>query len=159
MRLLLAAFVLLLGVQLVPVTRTNPPVISEIVAPDAVSQILRRACYDCHSHETEWPWYSYIAPMSWLVAYDVQEGREELNFSDWGSYSPNRRARKQREIGEEVAEGNMPPWFYGPLHSGAQLSARDRATLDTFSRQPAAAAYGEPEAELGAAPTAGESSS
>lgn len=138
MRLLLVACVALLGIQLVPVRRTNPPIVSEMPAPEPVLKILRRACYDCHSHETEWPWYGYIAPMSWLVEHDVEEGREELNFSDWASFSPNRRARKQREMGEEVAEGRMPPWFYVMLHPGARLTEEDLAILDAFSRQPPA---------------------
>jgi len=72
-----------LGVQLVPVDRTNPPVESAVAAPAEVRSILRRSCFNCHSYETEWPWYGYVAPLSWLVAHHVHEAREEMNFSTW----------------------------------------------------------------------------
>ena len=78
-----ALAVVLAGIQLVPVERTNPPVESEVAAPPAARAVLRRACYDCHSHETRGPWYAQVAPISWLVANDVQEGRRELNCSQW----------------------------------------------------------------------------
>ncbi len=73
----------LVAIQLVPVDRTNPPVETEVPATVEVRSILRRACYDCHSNETVWPWYSRIAPISWLVARDVREGREKVNLSTW----------------------------------------------------------------------------
>jgi hypothetical protein len=87
--------------------------------------ILRRACFDCHSNETVWPWYAYVAPVSWLVASDVEEGREELNFSQWDAYNADRQAHKIKECGEEVAEGEMPLWFYVPAHPEARLSQAD----------------------------------
>ena len=78
--------------QLVPVERTNPPVEAEIVAEPEVHALLRRACYDCHSHETVWPWYAWVAPVSWLVAHDVDHAREELDFSRFESYDAKRAA-------------------------------------------------------------------
>jgi len=74
------------GLQLVPVEKTNPPVRLEVDAPPAVMEILKRACYDCHSNETRWPWYSRIAPASWFLASHVRKGRGDLNFSDWPIY-------------------------------------------------------------------------
>jgi Haem-binding domain len=123
---LLVAFV---AIQFVPVDRSNPPVGAEVPATPEARAVLRRACYDCHSHETVWPWYSRVAPLSWLVARDVRQGREELNFSTWDHYATKQQVKKLKESWEEVAEGEMPPWFYLPVHRDAVLSAEDRAIL------------------------------
>jgi len=99
-----------------------------------VAAILRRSCYDCHSNESRWPWYSYVAPISWLVASDVHEGREHVNFSDWGrSGHHHGTAETIEKIGEEVAGGDMPLWYYLPLHPGARLSKSDVETLKTWA--------------------------
>jgi len=116
-------------IQFIPVTQTNPAVIKEVDAPLHIQSILKRACYDCHSHETVWPWYSQVAPASWLVAWDVKEGREELNFSIWNQYRGKKKDKKLKEIAEEVDEGEMPPWFYLPLHPEARLSSEDQQQL------------------------------
>ncbi|GJL62938.1 MAG: hypothetical protein NPIRA04_15920 [Nitrospirales bacterium] len=122
--------ILFLGlIQLIPVTQSNPAVIKEVDAPPHIQSILKRACYDCHSHETVWPWYSQVAPASWLLAWDVQEGREELNFSIWNQYVSKKKDKKLKEIAEEIDEGDMPPWFYLPLHPEAQLSSQDKHQL------------------------------
>jgi hypothetical protein len=117
------------AIQFVPVTRTNPPVTGEIEAPDAVTAVLARSCYDCHSHETQWPWYSRVAPVSWLVAHDVEEGREHLNFSTWTELSSETRAHLTHEIVEEVEEGEMPLKVYLLMHADAEVSAEDLETL------------------------------
>lgn len=123
--LLLSLFV---AIQFVPVRATsNPPVTGDVPAPPAAKAILRRACYDCHSNETRWPWYSRIAPVSWLVVRDVREGRNELNFSNWDQYSTRQQVKKLKESWEAVAEGEMPPWFYLPVHR--RLTTEDRAVL------------------------------
>jgi len=102
--------VLLVVMQLVPFGRdhTNPPVRREPSwdSPET-RQLARRACFDCHSNETVWPWYADVAPVSWLVASDVREGRRELNFSEW-----DRPQREAREAGRTVRRGSMPPWYY-----------------------------------------------
>ena len=90
-RLLLTGVAVFLGIQLVPYGwwHENPPVVAAAVWPDRTSeQLARAACYDCHSNETRWPLYSYVAPMSWLVRRDVESGRDELNFSDWDTVMP-----------------------------------------------------------------------
>src|SRR5438874_1058331 len=84
----------LVAIQLVPVERTNPSATKPIEAPAEVTAVLRRSCYDCHSNETRWPWYAYVAPVSWLVADDVKDGRAKLNFSSWGDYPLAKRASK-----------------------------------------------------------------
>jgi hypothetical protein len=131
-----ALLVALGAIQLVPVDTSNPPVTADVPASVAVKGILRRACYDCHSNETQWPWYGRIAPVSWLLARDVREGRAELNFSTWNQYSTQQRVKKLKESWEEVAEGEMPPWFYLPVHRDARLSADDRTLLRQWAREP-----------------------
>ena len=90
----LGLLVLVVDFQFIPVDTANPPVESDIPTSPAVKAVLRRACYDCHSHETVWPWYSRIAPMSWLLVRDVQEGRAELNFSTWNQYTTQQQVEK-----------------------------------------------------------------
>ncbi len=123
---LIIAFI---GIQFIPVERSNPTVTGEIDAPAPVKEILMRSCYDCHSNETVWPWYSYIAPMSWLLASDVEEGRAELNFSEWKSYDEKKNLKKLKEMREEVEEGEMPQWYYLIMHRNAELSEADKSAL------------------------------
>jgi hypothetical protein len=130
----LVFLVLVVAIQFVPVETANPSVESDIPTSPAVKAVLRRACYDCHSHETVWPWYSHIAPISWLLVRDVQEGRAELNFSTWNQYSTQQHVKKLKESWEEVREGEMPPWYYLPVHREAQLSAADRTLLEQWAR-------------------------
>ena len=125
--------IVLVGIQFIPVTMNNPPIEEEISVSPEVKAILKRACYDCHSHETIWPEYSRVAPASWLLAWDVAEGREELNFSTWNRYGQKKRNKMIKEIWEEVEEGEMPPWFYLPLHPEARLSDNDRVVLQAWA--------------------------
>jgi hypothetical protein len=125
----------MIGFQFIPVDRTNPPVQSEIQAPDSVMAILRGACYDCHSNETSWPWYSFVAPMSWLVVSDVHEAREHMNFSTWNDYDEDERIELLEEAWEEVEDGDMPLWFYLPLHPEAKLSDADKKLLQGWVGQ------------------------
>ena len=131
---ILLGLLLALGLaQLVPIERTNPAVEAEVPASDEVQQILRRACYDCHSNETRWPWYAHVAPVSWLVAYDVSDARGHLNFSTWNAYDAEERAHKLEEAWEEIDEGEMPLWFYLPLHPQAQLSEADKRVMKDWT--------------------------
>ncbi len=118
--------------QVVRFDQTNPPVTADIQAPPDVENILRRSCYDCHSNETRWPWYSQVAPASWLVHYDVSEGRDALNLSTWEKLSPRERSKELEEIGESIADGDMPPWYYLPLHPAARLSGAERSALQAW---------------------------
>ena len=112
-----------LVIQLVPYghQHTNPPVIQE---PNWDSpqtrELAQRACFDCHSNETVWPWYSNVAPVSWLVQHDVEEGRLYINFSDWG------RVREADEIIEVVWGGNMPPSQFLLMHPEARLTQAEK---------------------------------
>jgi hypothetical protein len=128
------AVLLALGLaQLVPVDRSNPPVETEVPAPAQVREILRRSCYDCHSNESRWPWYAHVAPVSWLITHDVHEAREHMNFSTWNAYDAKDRAEHLEEIWEEVEEGDMPLWFYVPLHPEARLSDEDKRALHAWT--------------------------
>jgi len=126
-------FALFLAAQFVPVTRTNPPVDSDIPAPADVKAVLRRACYDCHSNETVWPWYSYVAPVSWVVADDVNSGRRHVNFSTWNQVRPDRIPNEMRSIWRHVDSGEMPLWYYLPMHPSARLSDADKALLRAWT--------------------------
>jgi hypothetical protein len=114
-------------IQLVPYGRnhTNPPVRIEPVWDRPETRALaKRACFDCHSNETRYPWYSNIAPVSWLTERDTLEGRGKLNFSEWDH--PQKDAK---EASEEVEKGEMPLWFYLPLHPEANLTDAEKTLL------------------------------
>lgn len=125
----------LVAIQFFPVERLNPPVESDIDAPGEVKAILRRSCYDCHSNETTWPWYARVAPISWLIANDVREGRRELNFSVWNKFTGGRRARKFKEIVEQIEQNKMPQWYYVVLHPDAKLSPGDKTNLIDWAKR------------------------
>ena len=119
--------------QLVRCRHENPPVTAEIRAPAEVQQIFERACYDCHSNETRWPWYSHVAPVMWLVAHDVSEGRKHLNFSSFDELSEKAKSKVRQEIAEEVESGHMPMPYYVPLHAEAKLSDADKRKLRAWA--------------------------
>jgi hypothetical protein len=125
--------VIFLAIQFVPVDRANPAGQTQVPASAEARAVLKRACYDCHSNETVWPWYSYVAPMSWLAAKDVKEGREKLNYSTWNLMSAEKQSEGIKESWEKIQSGEMPLWFYLPLHPSAKLSPADRAILQTWA--------------------------
>ncbi|GIT97358.1 heme-binding domain-containing protein [Sulfurovum sp. TSL1] len=110
-----------IAIQFIPYGKdhSNPPVVAEPVWDSPkTKELFVRACADCHSHETKWPWYSNIAPISWLNQYDVEEGREHFNVSMWGVQKKN----EGNEAKETFEKGEMPPWFYVIAHPDAKLS-------------------------------------
>ena len=120
--------VLFLGAQAFQPDRTNPPVdetqtiYASLHVPLEVRSILERSCNDCHSHQTIWPWYSYVAPTSWLTASDVQTGRRMLNLSTWGTYKKSRMLNKLDQISDQLSDGKMPLRKYLLMHPNAKLS-------------------------------------
>lgn len=123
----LALVGLFILIQLVPYGRNhnNPPVVQEPAWDSPQTrELARRACFDCHSNETVWPWYSHVAPASWLIQHDVEEGRRKLNFSEW-----NRRQEELDEITEVIQKGEMPPIYYVLLHPEANLSQQEKEAL------------------------------
>jgi hypothetical protein len=131
----IASVALFVACQLVPVERSNPTtdpsrgLYAAAAVPPDVRSILERSCGDCHSNETRWPWYSHVAPVSWLVSFDVREGRADLNFSEWARYSAETKGHKLEAICRRVRQGEMPDGKYTLIHRGARLSESDRETL------------------------------
>ncbi|MDX6613836.1 MAG: hypothetical protein QOD75_3022 [Blastocatellia bacterium] len=132
---LIVLVALFLIAQIKRPARTNPPIdqaqtieAHTQMTPE-VSSILARSCNDCHSNQTTWPWYTNVAPVSWFIVDHVDEGRQHLNFSDWGLGEPRRQRKKLEEICEEVKDGAMPLSSYTPLHPHAKLTAEDIKTL------------------------------
>ncbi len=101
------------------------PVFSGAQISPEIFTVIQRSCWDCHSEATVYPWYSYIAPVSWLVENDVSRGREHLNLSKWSEYSVLRRERCLSEIANQVRDGEMPLPKYTLIHRGARLSPAD----------------------------------
>jgi hypothetical protein len=142
---MLGALVVVFGLlQLTNPARTNPPVepghdLSATNAPPPqIAARLQAACYDCHSDETKWPWYSRVAPVSWLVADDVKRGRERLNFSDWPHDHPDWAARRWEDISEQLDYREMPPAKYTLMHPQARLTDGQRQGLIQWADQEAA---------------------
>src|SRR5262245_46918719 len=112
---------------------TNPPERFTLDAPPEVDAILRRACYDCHTNETKWPLYARIAPGSWLMARDVHNGRNHLNFSEWADHDDDEKKTDLENSWEQVESGAMPKWFYVfPFHPSAKLTDADKAVLKSY---------------------------
>jgi hypothetical protein len=118
-----------------PVERTNPPVRADFDEEENVERVLRRACYDCHSNETRWPWYAYVAPVSWLVTKDVKEGRDELNFSAWGLIEERERPGFREEVFLEVKAREMPPAVYLLTHANARITPEELELLRVWSEK------------------------
>lgn len=115
----------LVVIQLIPVSRTNPPVVSEPNWDSPQTRaLMERACFDCHSNETKWPAYAYVAPISWLMAHDTNEGRQKFNLSDWKNHPG-----EGDEMVESVQNGSMPMPIYLPMHPQANLTAAEKDQL------------------------------
>jgi hypothetical protein len=124
-----------LAIQVLRPSRTNPPVdpanaiAAHVSIPAPVQAIVTRACYDCHSNETRWPWYSGVAPISWFVIGHVNDGRLALNFSDWNAHRSGQPAPPLGKLCGEVQSGGMPLSTYLLMHDAAKLSDADKTTL------------------------------
>jgi hypothetical protein len=131
----IALVLLFLLIQFVRPDRNNPPVnpadtlAATVAVPDNVKAVLARSCADCHSNETTYPWYSNVAPFSWLLADHIRDGRRELNISEWGTYPVRKKTKKLEEICEQVKEGEMPLPSYLWIHRDAALTDADRGLL------------------------------
>jgi Haem-binding domain len=150
-RSILALGLFLVAAQIYRPARTNPPIdykqqIRAIFAEEpAIASILDRSCNDCHSNRTVWPWYSNVAPASWLVVSDVNRGRRQANFSEWRTYTADKRSKLLEAICKEVTEGDMPPITYTPMHSAAKLTKADAQEIcrwTTVARQTIAVSNG-----------------
>lgn len=132
-KFLIVTLIVLVGIQFIPVEQTNPPVEYDLIAPTEIKDILRKACYDCHSNETKWGWYTKVAPISWLSASDVKGGRKRLNFSDWGTMRSSEQDKMREEIWEEVREEKMPLWQYRIMHPSTKLSIEEKNKIRAWA--------------------------
>jgi hypothetical protein len=128
--------------QFIPVDRSNPPLepsqtifAAEPMPPD-VRAIFENSCVQCHSNQVRWPWYSHLAPVSWVIAHDVHQGRKQLNFSEWAAYPARKKEDKRQEICEQVANGDMPESKYALLHRRAHLTPEQRDAVCAWSQTP-----------------------
>jgi hypothetical protein len=137
-KLLITLAVILIGIQFIRIDKQNPPVtisndfIEVNHTPENIAILLKTACYDCHSYETNYPWYTNISPVSWFVKHHIDEGREHLNFSEWGTYNSKKKSHKLDECIEEVEEGEMPLTSYTIMHSNASLDQRQKDMLINY---------------------------
>lgn len=137
-KIIFGLIVLLVLIQFIRIDKTNPPVNKSIdfitltkPSPE-VQGILLTSCYDCHSNETTYPWYTNVAPLSWWLKHHINEGREHLNFSEWGNYPEKRQQHKLEECVEEVNEGEMPLSSYTITHKDAILSPAQQEALSAW---------------------------
>ena len=137
-KILLGLLAILILIQFFGIDKTNPPINMEEdfiqihQPPVAVAGMIKAACYDCHSHETKYPWYTNVAPVSWWIGHHIEEGREHLNFSTFGSYPLKRAHHKIEECFEEIEKGKMPLETYPIMHAEAKLSEQQKAQLITY---------------------------
>jgi hypothetical protein len=142
-KLILGFVVLFCVMQAIVPAKTNPAsdpsmslrAVRSSGAPAAFAA-MDRSCRDCHSNDTTWPWYSSVAPVSWLVARDVREGRREFNMSEFGTYEPKKQQRKLEEACKQVKEGEMPMWIYTIQHPDATLRPGDVDLICGLSQAP-----------------------
>ena len=139
-KILIGLAVLFIIIQFFSIDKSNPPVeagvdmIEVVQVPTEIEAILKTSCYDCHTNETIYPWYTNVAPVSWWIKKHVNEGRDELNFSEWGSYSLRRKDHKLDEIVELVDEDEMPLKSYLLVHGEASLSTEQKAQLVDWAK-------------------------
>jgi hypothetical protein len=139
-KVLIGLVVLAVAIQIYQPKRTNLPVVpskglqAHVMVPPQVESVLERSCYDCHSSSTVWPWYSYVAPASWLVADDVNGARRHINFQDWEAQeSPAEANEHLGLICEEIKKSDMPPLQYRIIHRNSVLTPDEISTVCAWS--------------------------
>jgi hypothetical protein len=134
-KILLASLLIFIVIQFFPTVRNQS---SEMLAtdftktydvPNNIQKMLKTSCYDCHSNNTKYPWYNKIQPVAWFLEHHINEAKEELNFSEFGSYSAKKQNHKLDEIIDEIKEGEMPLKTYKIMHSEAKFSKEEKDTL------------------------------
>jgi hypothetical protein len=137
MKALLIMIGLLLAIQLIRPEKTNPPIdeVSTLKAPEKVMKLLKSSCYDCHSNETVWPWYSEVAPLSWSIISHVNDGRDALNFSNWITIDAKTKTKRLKRAIKTINNGMMPLTGYLKFHQEADLDNTQKATLIEWCNQ------------------------
>lgn len=134
-KIIFLIIIILIGIQFITIDKTNPPIDSKkdffanVNAPPELETTIKNACYDCHSHHTKYPWYSDVAPISWLIKEHIRDGRNHLNFSIWPDYKERKKAHKIEEAIEVIKSGEMPMKGYVMLHPEAELTHERKMEL------------------------------
>ena len=134
-KILLAILIVLIVIQFIqPARNKSGQVLATDMAamykmPDTVQAILKTACYDCHSNNTNYPWYTYVQPVGWMLANHIRNGKEELNFSEFGSYTARRQRSKLKAIANQVKDGDMPLYSYTIMHKSARLTEEQKQLI------------------------------
>ena len=143
---LLASVVFLIGIQFFQPERTNPPAVpskalsAHVTIPVNVQSSLMRSCGDCHSNRTVWPWYSHVAPFSWMIVDDVNQGRRHMNFQDWEAQpSPKQANDRLTGICKEIRSSGMPPFTYRIAHKNVKLTRQESDEICAWSQSLATA--------------------
>jgi hypothetical protein len=133
---------ILLIIQLIRIDKTNPPVdiakdfITVTNPPADIAKIIKTSCYDCHSNETVYPWYSNVAPVSWYLKNHINEARHRVNFSEWANYPVQKVSRKLEACAEDIEHGEMPLSSYNLIHTGSKLNQDQSKILsDWFKKE------------------------
>lgn len=140
-KILLWAMVILGLIQLIPIDRSNKPVnkkqnfVDVLQAPKEVQEILKNACYDCHSNEVIYPKYAYIAPVSWSIKHHINEGRERVNFSEWSLYNKEQKDHILDDIIESIENKEMPYKGYIPMHPKSNLTDMQRNFFSNYFKK------------------------
>ena len=148
-KIVLAILLVFIAMQFIRPTKNSSNAVQQadmlthFNVPDSVAGILKTACYDCHSNNTNYPWYANIQPAGWLLAKHIRDGKEELNFNEFASYSQRRQLSKLKSIQNSIKDGSMPLSSYTLIHSDAKLSDKNKAllidwaskTIDTLSER------------------------
>ena len=134
MKLTLIMIALFIAIQAIRPEKTNPPVDTTLPlhAPQEIEAILKRACYDCHSHETTWPWYANIAPLSWSIVSHVNDGRKALNFSEWKKIPKEIKVKRLKRMTQTTRNGMMPLSSYLLLHKDATLTKEEKERISKW---------------------------
>ncbi len=139
--IVIIAAAIFIGIQFFGINRSVPStdpgldLMSVATPPERVRYLIHQGCYDCHSYETKYPWYSYIQPVSWFLQNHIDEAREHMNFSKWGTYSTDVRRDKLEHAGEMVEKRKMPLWSFRLEHPEARMTDKDIKTLTTWFSQ------------------------
>lgn len=136
--ILLIVFIAIQFIQ--PARNTNaqvlPTDICKVVSvPENVHSLLKAACYDCHSNQTNYPWYTHVQPVGWIMAGHIKDGRKDLNFNEFGAYSNRKQQSKFKSIGNQVKGGDMPLYSYTIMHKAARLSQVEKTLIMDWARK------------------------
>jgi hypothetical protein len=138
-KIFIIAVIILVGIQFIPTKRNiskqllETDITKSFSVPKPVQDIFKRSCYDCHSNNTNYPWYNKVQPVSWLLENHIEEGKKELNFSDFGSYSKRKQRNKLKSIISQIKDDEMPLWTYTIIHKKAKLSEKDKALIKQWA--------------------------